>query len=203
MAKFNNKPICLLPLTDVVKPFLQRGEIAGLVTIVADKEKLLHFHADGYADIERGIMMRPDSLFWIASQTKPITAVALMMLVDEGKVNVDAPVAEYLPEFADQWMIQQEDETALMLVKTKPTLLVRHLLSHTSGLPFCTPVEWPTLDRLPLELASRSYAMTPLQWAPGSNYCYSNAGINSVGRIIEKVSGIEYASFYSNAFSLR
>jgi CubicO group peptidase (beta-lactamase class C family) len=139
--------------------------------------------------------MRPDTLFWIASQSKPITAAALMIRVDEGKVNVDDPVAKYLPEFNGQLVISEQDATHMLLKKPRHPILVREVLSHTSGLPFQTPFEHPSLDLFPLESRVRSYAMTPLLFEPGTKSKYSNAGINTAGRIIEVVSGMPYEKF--------
>jgi CubicO group peptidase (beta-lactamase class C family) len=139
--------------------------------------------------------MRPDTLFWIASQSKPITATALMMLVDEGKVRLDDPVDKYLPEFRYQWVAVERDPGHILLKRPNQRVNVRHILSHTSGLPFASALERPTLDGLPLRVAAGSYAMTPLQWEPGTKYQYSNAGINTAGRIIEVGGGIPYEEF--------
>lgn len=179
----------------VLQPFVDRGELAGAVTLVADKETILSLDVVGFADVAARVPMRPDALFWIASQTKPITASALMMLVDEGKVCVDEAVETYLPEFKGQWLIVEQDEQHQVLNKPAHPITVRNILSHTSGLPFMSAMEGPTLDRLPLCDTVRSYAMTPLQFAPDSQYQYSNAGINTAGRIIEVVSGLSYEEF--------
>src|SRR4051794_40999174 len=80
----------------VLQPFVDRHEVAGAVILVADQDAVLDLDAVGYADIAAGSPMRTDAVFWIASQSKPITATALMMLVDEGKVKLDEPVARYL-----------------------------------------------------------------------------------------------------------
>jgi CubicO group peptidase (beta-lactamase class C family) len=127
--------------------------------------------------------------------SKPITAAALMILVDEGKVNVDDPVEKYLPEFKGQWLAALQDKDNVLLRKPKHPITVRNVLSHTSGLPFRSAMEQPTLDGLPLRVAVASYAMTPLTFEPDSNYAYSNAGINTAGRIIEVVSGMPYEDF--------
>jgi CubicO group peptidase (beta-lactamase class C family) len=117
------------------------------------------------------------------------------MLVDDGKVKLDDPVDHYLPEFKDVWLVMEQDKTRLLLGKPKHPITIRNLLSHTSGMPFKSALEEPTLDRLPLAVAVRSYAMTPLQFEPGSKFLYSNAGINTAGRVIEVVSGIPYEEF--------
>jgi CubicO group peptidase (beta-lactamase class C family) len=118
-----------------------------------------------------------------------------MMLVDEGKVKLDDPVEKYLPEFKNLWLAVEQDKEHILLKKPKRPITVRDILSHTSGMPFKSAMEEPTLDALPLRDAVRSYAMTPLQFEPGSKYQYSNAGINTAGRIIEVVSGMPYETF--------
>ena len=75
-------------------------DLSGAVTVVVTKDKVLHLDATGLADIAAKKPMSPDSLFWIASMTKPVTAVAVLMLQDEGKLKVTDPVAKYIPEFA-------------------------------------------------------------------------------------------------------
>jgi CubicO group peptidase (beta-lactamase class C family) len=178
-----------------LQPFVDRHALAGAVTLVADKDKVLSIETVGYADVAARSPMRPDSIFWIASQSKPITATALMMLVDQGKVRLDDLVEKHLPEFKGQWLVVEQDQNHTLLQRPKHPVTVRHILSHTSGMPFKSAMEEPTLDLLTLRDAVRSYAMTPLQFEPGSKYQYSNAGINTAGRIIEVVSGIPYAEF--------
>lgn len=182
-------------IAPVLQPFVDRHELAGAVTLVADKDKVLSLEAVGFADVAAKKPMPTDAVFWIASQSKPITATALMMLVDEGKVKIDDPVEKYLPEFKGLWQAVGQNPDYLLLRKPKHPVTVRHILTHTSGMPFKSVMEEPTLDLLPLRDAVRSYAMTPLQSEPGSKWQYSNAGINTAGRIIEVVSGMPYEEF--------
>jgi CubicO group peptidase (beta-lactamase class C family) len=179
----------------VLRPFVDRHELAGAVTLVADRERVLSLEAVGSADVAAGRPMRTDALFWIASQSKPMTAAALMMLVDEGKVGLDDPVTRHLPEFKGQWQEAERGADHVLLRRPAHPVTVRHLLSHTSGLPFKSALEEPTLDRFELRDAARGYAMTPLQSAPGTRYQYSNAGINAAGRIIEVAGGLPYEEF--------
>jgi CubicO group peptidase (beta-lactamase class C family) len=179
----------------VLQPFVDNHSLAGAVTLVANQESVLSLEAIGFADVAAGKLMRSDALFWIASQSKPMTATALMMLVDEGKVSLDDPVAKFLPEFNDQWLAVEHDANHLLLKRPKSKVTVRHVLSHTSGMAFVSEMEKPTLDLLPLRDAVRSYAMTPLQFEPGSKYQYSNAGFNTAGRVIEIVGGMPYEAF--------
>jgi CubicO group peptidase (beta-lactamase class C family) len=182
-------------ITAALQPFVDRHALAGAVTLVADKDRVLSVDAVGFADVAAGKPLRPDALFWIASQSKPITATALMMLVDEGKVKLDDPVEKYLPEFRHLQLAVYQDKEVQVLKKPHRPVTVRDILSHTSGMPFKSAIEEPTLDMLPLREAVRSYAMTPLQFEPGRKYQYSNAGINTAGRIIEVVGGMPYEEF--------
>ncbi len=183
------------PITAALQPFVDRHELAGAVVLVADREKILSLDAVGAADLENARPMPTNALFWIASQSKPITASALMILVDEGKVGLDDPVAKYIPEFQDVWLAVDTSADHRFLKRPARPITVRDLLRHTSGLPFASVMERPTLDRLPLTIAAKSYAMTPLEFEPGSKYQYSNAGINTAGRIIEITSGQTYEEF--------
>ena len=178
-----------------VQQFVDNHTLAGAVMLVASSNRVLSLQAVGYMDIARKQPMRTDALFWIASQSKPMTATAVMMLVDEGKVNVDDPVEKYLPEFKGQWLKAEEDAGHMLLKRPAHPITVKNVLSHTSGLPFSSPLEQPTLDLLPLAARVRSYAMLPLEFEPDSKYSYSNEGINTAGRIIEVVSGMPYQQF--------
>lgn len=186
------EPAAFAPL---LQPFVEKHELAGAVALVVDKEHVLAVETIGFSDIEADKPMRPDTLFWIASQSKPMTAVVVMMLVDEGKIALDDPVEKYLPEFRGQMVVVEKDADHLLLKKPAHPITIREILSHMSGLPFKSAVEAPTLDSLPLAAAVRSYAMTPLQTEPGTAYQYANAGINTAARVLEVVSGIAYADF--------
>jgi len=178
-------------LTADLQPFVDNHTLAGAVVLVASSNRVLALEAVGYMDIAAKRPMRTDALFWIASQSKPMTAAALMMLVDEGKVKLE----NYLPEFKGQWLKAEGDAEHVLLKKPAHPITVRNVLSHTSGLPFSSPIEQPTLDVLPLAARVRSYAMLALEFEPDSKYQYSNAGINTAGRIIEVVSGMPYEQF--------
>lgn len=183
------------PIREAVQPFVDRHELAGAVITIATKDSVLDVEAFGHADIAAGKEMTPDALFWIASMSKPITATAVMMLVDEGQVSLDDPVEKHLPEFKGLMVIAEQDDVHTLLRKPSHPPTVRHVLSHTSGMRFSSPLEVPTLDRLELRDSVRSHALQPLQWEPGSQYQYSNAGINTAARIIEVVTGQSYEDF--------
>ncbi len=178
----------------VLQPFVDNHTLAGAVALVADQDKILSIDTVGFADIAAKKPMQADSLFWIASQSKPITGAAFMILVDEGKVKLDDPVAKYIPEFKEVKVTVGQGKDA-KLVAPKQAITLRQVLSHTSGLPFSTKFETPTLDKGTLAERVKSYASTPLNSEPGTKYAYSNAGINTAGRIIEVVSGMSYEEF--------
>lgn len=182
-------------LAATVEPFVAKQELAGAVMLVANREKVLAVDAAGWADIAGQRKMAADSVFWIASQSKPITGAALMILVDEGKVKLDDPIEKYLPEFRGQMFVAEKSDDQKVLRKLSRAITVRDTLSHCSGMPFKSALEEPTLDLWPLKLRVKSYAMTPLETDPGTKYQYSNAGINTAARVIEVVTGKSFEAF--------
>jgi CubicO group peptidase (beta-lactamase class C family) len=182
--------------------FFDNHTIAGAVTLVASKEKILGLEAIGFSDLATHRPMRTDSVFWIASMTKPMTGAGLMMLVDEQKVNVDDPVEKYLGEFAGQMRVVEKNESRVVVTKNSQPILVRDVLSHTSGLPFMSRVEERTgkIDRYDLSASVVGYAMTAISQERGTKFVYSNAGTNTAGRIIEAVSGMPYDRFMQSRF---
>lgn len=182
-------------IAGALQPFVESGSLAGAVTAVANKEKVLSVETVGFMDVGAKQAMKADCLFWIASMSKPITGTALMILVDEGKVSLDDPVEKYLPEFKGMWLAVEQDAEHVLLKRPSRLITVRDVMSHTSGMPFKSAMEQPTLDGLTLRDAVRSYAITPLQTEPGTKYQYSNAGINTGARIIEVVTKLSYEDF--------
>lgn len=182
-------------LREAVQPSIESGKLAGAVMIVADRETVLLTETLGWADVEAKKPMQADTLFWIASQSKPITAAAVMVLVDEGRIKLDDPVDVYLPEFKKLWVVAEKDEEHILLKKADRPITVRDILSHVSGLPFKSALESPALDVFPLAARARSYVMTPLDFQPGTRYQYSNAGINLAGHIVEVVTGEPFEQF--------
>jgi CubicO group peptidase (beta-lactamase class C family) len=122
------------PIAAALQPFVDRHELAGAVTLVATKDKVLDVETVGWADIAAKKPMGKDALFWIASMSKAITAAAFMILVDEGKVKLDDPVEKYLPEFKGQMVVAEKDVDHVLLKKPKHPITIRNVLSHTSGL---------------------------------------------------------------------
>jgi CubicO group peptidase (beta-lactamase class C family) len=177
-------------LAPVLQTMVDNHLVSGAVALVASPDKVMEVEAVGRASLKTGEPMRADSLFWIASMTKSMTATALMMLVDEGKVNIADPVEKYLPEFKEQ-LVAGNDQAPAHPPRRPITL--RDILTHTSGLILAGD---PLLRR-DYSLASEvaQIAAQPLRQEPGTKYEYNNSGINTAGRIIEVVSGITYAEF--------
>src|SRR5262249_24747508 len=134
-------------LAPVLQPFVDEHTLAGAVLLVADKDRGLTLESVGFADVAAGKLIGLDLLFWIAPWPRPITAAALRMLVDEGKVDLDDPVENYLPEFRGMSVSVYQDKDTTLLRKANQPMTVRQLLTHTSGLPFRSAPEQPTLDR--------------------------------------------------------
>ena len=166
-----------------VEKFIDAQDISGAVTVVAAKDKLLAVDTIGVADIAKKKLMEPDSLFWIASMTKPLTAVSILMLQDEGKLKVSDPVEKFLPEFA-----------ALKTPTGRPAhITIEQILTHTSGLGEgdSTAIKGAhTLgDLIPIYLAS------PMLYEPGERWRYTQSGINVAARIVEVTSGLSFDEF--------
>jgi CubicO group peptidase (beta-lactamase class C family) len=175
-----------------MQPFVDKGTIAGAVTLVASHDRILDLQAVGFADLAARKPLRADDLFWIASMTKPMTAVAVLMLQEEGKLNLEDPVEEHLPEFKHQWLIAENKTNELKLVRPEHPITVRDLLTHTSGLG---SVPSPRFDCSLAELSALC-SQAPLEFPPGSKWKYSTEGINVLGRIVEVVSGQNCADFF-------
>src|ERR1700722_5909860 len=159
------------------------NEVPGAVTVVATRDSVLRVDAQGWADPEHKSFMRVDSIFWIASMSKPITATAVLMLMEEGKLSLDDPIAKYVPELAG---LKTADG------KT-PRITLRHLLTHTSGMGEATDEEAKAARALS-DLVP-AFASKPLAFEPGSKWKYCQSGILTLGRIVEIVSGEPFEVF--------
>lgn len=175
-----------------MQEFVDRQIVAGAVTLVAQGGKVVALDAVGYSDLKTKKAMRTDDLFWIASMTKPITGTAILMLQDEGKLSVDDAVEKFLPEFKNQMLLVTKTPDAIVLKKPSRRITLRDLLTHTSGLTSDAP---DTGRDLMLGERTLAYALQPLTYEPGAKWQYSNPGINTLGRIVEVVSGQNFADF--------
>ncbi len=174
----------------------EKQEFAGAVTLVVGPDRIVALEAFGLADIASGRPMRKDSVFWIASMTKPITAMGVLMLVEEGKLGLDDPVEKHLPSFKGQKLATPEG----LVAPTRPAT-IRDLLTHTGGLSPAMPTAAnQPVDTVPLAAMADLTGRTPLVSAPGTKWAYSNTGMNTLGRLIEVASGQPYAEFVQKRF---
>ena len=122
-------------ISSTAQGFIDEKQLAGAVTLVARRGKVAHFEAYGMMDIEADKLMRKDTIFRIYSMTKPIAAVGVMMLCEEGKLTLDAPASVYLPEFSGLKVAQDPDADVFTPVETDREMTVQDLMQHTAGLP--------------------------------------------------------------------
>jgi len=164
--------------------YVANGRASGVVTLVAKDGKVVHLGAVGKADLASGRAMRTDAIFRIASMTKPITATAVLLCQDDGKLSVSDPVSKYVPEFKN---------AALKGARPARPVTIRDLMTHTSGVANPRGLKGaagePTLAEIAVGVAG-----SPLQFPPGSQWRYGS-GLTVCGRIIEVASGKPYDAF--------
>jgi CubicO group peptidase (beta-lactamase class C family) len=191
-----------------MKADIEKGVIPGAVILIARQGKVAYFEAFGYRNREKNLPMTRDSIFRIMSMTKPFTSLAIMMLADEGKIQLHYPVSRYLPEFKDLKIgVEKKDEatgkTELVLEPAKREMAVHDLLRHTSGLTYGfarSPVEdlynaakvfqW---DQTNAELITK-LSKLPLRFHPGTTWEYSMS-TDVLAHIVEVVSGMSFDAF--------
>ena len=163
--------------------FVRDREIAGAVTLVATPDRIIHLDAAGKSDIASDRPMRPDTIFWIASMTKPITATAVMMLQEEGKLSVDDLVEKHIPEFGK--LTTKDGQPA--------RLTIRHLLTHTSGMGEASGPG--ARDARDLAGLIPMFVAKPVGFEPGTKWVYCQSSINTAARIVEIASGLSFNEF--------
>jgi CubicO group peptidase (beta-lactamase class C family) len=172
-----------------------RKDVPGVVALVTDRSRVLYQGAFGVADVSTGRALTPDALFRIASMTKPITSVAAMQLVEQGRFGLEDPVEKYLPEFASLKVFESFDPTTgayrLRPAARPPT--VRHILTHTSGLgyPFTSAI---LRDFKPRDGESYPFG-GPLLFDPGERWHYGTS-TDVVGKLVETVSGQKLEDYF-------
>jgi methyl acetate hydrolase len=181
-----------LPNAAAIDEFLDGAiadtHIPGLVALAVDKDSVLYARASGYRSEANNVPMSMDTIFNIASMTKPVATTAIMMLVEEGKLSLDDPIAKYLPEFADRPVLASFN-AADGSYTTRPAanvLTIRHLLSHSSGLAYGFGSD--TMTRLSAANPGPNAPTLPLLFDPGTAWAYSG-GIAVVGRVLEQIEG--------------
>lgn len=189
----------LSELRAAIRKSLAAHLVSGAVVVVGSKAGVAHTEVDGSRNLATDDKMTADTVFRIASMTKPIVALAVMQLQEAGRLNVNDPVEKHLPEFAGQWLNGgKADDGGMVLKKPSRPITIRDLLTHTSGLPGGYPAKFGELYfTRHLTLAESIYMQSqrPLDFEPGSKWAYCNAGIDTLGRIVEVISGQPFETY--------
>lgn len=218
MSQFDSEPVRdpaglgfdkgrLVRLKQWMQRYVDTGRWPGGAVLVARHGELAFFDCAGYADVEAKRPWQRDLIARIYSMTKPVTAVALMMLYEEARVHLDDPVEAYLPEFKNAQLLIPGATSLDQTVPVKTKITIHHLLTHTSGLSLFTNPgllgEAYAKEKLGLALAYggldkmvRRIAELPLEWEPGRKWQYST-GSDVIGRIVEVVSGMTLDKYFA------
>lgn len=202
----------LAKIDNLVNDYIKKDWVKGVVTLVVKDNKIIQYKGYGYADAEAKSPMPADELFRIASQTKAITATAVMILYEQGKLLLDDPVSKYIPEFGDMKVLDKfnSSDSSYTTVPAKRGITIRDLLTHTSGIDYAVIGNpdmvgiyqkagiYPGFNMMDksqtLEQAMKKLATLPLIHQPGEKWTY---GLNSdlLGYLIEKLSGETLETF--------
>jgi CubicO group peptidase (beta-lactamase class C family) len=198
---------------EAVQRHIDAHDIAGAVTLVARKGRIAHFESQGVMDLDSKKPMPKDGLFWIASMSKPITGVAIMMLLEEGKVRLTDPVSKFIPEYRGLKVAVLQERSGppaaagsnapqFYTVPASREITIRDLLSHVSGLVSGGPAstaEAAKVARKPGETLADylpRLGAVPLDFQPGTRWSYSpSAGFDTLGRVVEIASGQSFDQF--------
>ena len=203
-------------INEVIQRYIDSNQISGAVTLVARKGRIAQFEAQGLMDTEMKKPIRKDALFRMASSTKPVASVAIMMLMEEGKVRLSDPVSRFMPEFKNPKVAIPKPSIPLPVVPGQPPpapeiytipatreITVRDLLTHTSGLgsggsaagEMAKVMQARKLTETLSDFIPRLGAV-PLDFQPGTQWRYSGlAGIDTLSRIVEVASGLTFDQF--------
>ncbi len=201
----------LARLDSVMQRFVDSGRVAGVVTLIARHGRIVQLGAYGWADREAGRRMTPDILFRIASQSKAVTSVAVMMLVEEGRLRLGDPVWRFLPSFRDARVAVRAD-TGITLVPVRRAITIRDLLTHTAGISYGTDslvqdayraaglgpaagYGWYFADKTePICTTMDRLGTLPFVAQPGTRWVYGYS-TDILGCVVERVSGLPFDQF--------
>jgi len=190
---------------------IDKGEVPGIVALVARQGKIVLYKAYGKADNQSGRNLKRDDIFRIASQSKAITATAVMMLWEEGKFKLDDPISKYLPEFKNPKVLKsfQYKDTTFTTTPASGEITIRQLLSHTSGIGYgmidgderfkmiyqkAGVTDAFTSENITIAESVKKLAKLPLHHNPGEKFTYSE-GLDVLGYLIEVVSGMSFDQY--------
>ncbi len=190
---------------------VESGEVPGIVALIARHGKIVFHEAYGMSDNGAQRELRKDDIFRIASQTKAITATAVMMLWEQGKFQLDDPISKFIPEFKDPTVLNsfRYSDTSFTTIPAEREITIRHLLTHTSGIGYgvidgdermkmiyakAGITDLFTTDPITIEESVKKLAGLPLHHHPGEKWTYSE-GLDVLGYFIEIISGMTFADF--------
>lgn len=195
----------LARLTAEMKSLVEQGELPGVVTMVARNGKVVHLEAAGKRELEGGAPMQKDTIFRIYSMTKPVTGVAMMILLEQGKWQLNDPVSKYIPEWADLKVAKVDPASGhVSTVPPDHPMTMRELMSHSGGLSYGffggTAVDKQYMEQNVFDQAQPMQAMIdklgkiPLLFQPGERWHYS-VSVDVQGYLVEKLSGQSFPEF--------
>ena len=197
----------LARLKTAMQGYVDRRDVAGVVTLVARHGRVVHFESVGSRDAEAKAPMTPDTIFRLASMTKPIVAAAALMLFEEGRFQLTDPISKWLPEFKEMKVLQPGVAGAYTTAPARTPITIRHLLTHTSGLQSGDGVLLPGYEKIAPRSVPKDtlgafvtrLASLPLNFEPGTAWHYGAAGngLAVVGRLVEVISGQSLDQFLS------
>ncbi len=190
---------------------VKKGDLPGIVSLVTRNGKIVHWKAYGMANNQENKALKRDDIFRIASQTKAITATAVMMLWEEGKFQLDDPISKYIPEFKNPQVLKSftYNDTTYATVPAKSEITIRHLITHTSGIGYgvidgdermkmiyakAGVTDLFTTEKITIAESVKKLAKLPLHHNPGEKFTYSE-GLDVLGYFIEVVSGMPFDQF--------
>lgn len=200
-------------ISDTVKRHIEARNVTGGVTLVARKGRIAHLQAHGLMDVESNKSMATDAIFRIYSMTKPVAGIAILMLMEEGKVRLTDPVSAFIPQFKEMKVAvplekkpgitaPQPDSPEYYTIPASREITIQDLLTHVSGLgsgAIGNTELRRVLEKLELENLAAfvpKFATTPLDFQPGSKWSYSPlAAFDTLGRVVEVASGLPFDQF--------
>jgi CubicO group peptidase (beta-lactamase class C family) len=197
-------PARLERVTSYVQSAIDQGQYAGAVTLIARRGRIVQWQALGHRDVARSNPMRPDSIFQIYSMTKPITSVAALLLMEEGRLLLDDPVSRFIPQFASMQVLEGENAATARLRPAARPITLRHLLTHTAGFAAGEKLKGPAVDRmleaqldqsLSLEASAIAVSALPLANDPGTRFSYDGVSTEVLSRVVEVAAGMPFDDF--------
>ena len=179
----------LLNLNSVMHSYVDNNDISAIQTAIVKNGKIVHFDSYGYSDISEKDILDEGDIFRIASMTKPIVSLALMMLFEEGKFKLDDPVYKYIPEFKNLTVKKRKKNKPI-----KNDVKIIDLLRHSAGFSFKGPEDYRKVIDMTLEQYTQDAIKTPLVYEPGTQWRYSSS-TDIVGYLVEVLSGLRLDRF--------